>query len=58
MCEVNGMEHTKVSRNQVVFTRNEDAVRITPCAANAIRFEAFPGGEIFDENYTLTPQTA
>ena len=52
------MEHTTVSRGTVVFRRNEDAVRITPCGRNAIRFEAFPGGEPFDEDYTLMPQKA
>ncbi len=52
------MEHTLIDNDKVFFTRNEDTVRITPCGRNAIRFEAFPGGEVFDENYTLTPQTA
>ncbi|MBR5427730.1 MAG: hypothetical protein IK118_05230 [Clostridia bacterium] len=52
------MEHIQIEQNEVRFTRGEDVVRITPCGANAIRFEAFPGGEIFDENYTLIPQNA
>ena len=52
------MEHIQIEQNEVRFTRGEDVVRITPCGANAIRFEAFPGGKIFDENYTLIPQNA
>ena len=52
------MEHTLINGSKVIFTRNEDVIRITPCGRNAIRFEAFPGGEVFDENYTLTPQEA
>ena len=52
------MEHLVINHNMVLFKRNEDAVRITPCAGNAIRFEAFPGGAPFDEDYTLTPQEA
>ena len=52
------MEHMTVGRNKVLFQRNGEVVRITPCAENAIRFEAFPGGAPFDENYTLTPQKA
>ena len=31
------MEHTVIDNNKILFTRNEDAVRLTPCAANAIR---------------------
>ena len=52
------MEHTLINGSKVIFTRNEDVIRIAPCGRNAIRFEAFPGGEVFDENYTLTPQEA
>ncbi|MBR4727639.1 MAG: hypothetical protein IK080_07090 [Clostridia bacterium] len=52
------MEHTIIRNNEIRFARSEDVVRITPCAKNAIRFEAFPGGEVYDENFTLLPQTA
>ena len=48
----------QVINDKLIFKRDEDVVRITPCAENAIRFESFPGGEIFDENYTLMPQEA
>ena len=50
------MNNTVINNNEIVFTRNEEVVRITPCADNAIRFEAFPGKEIFEESYTLMPQ--
>jgi alpha-D-xyloside xylohydrolase len=52
------MENIRTNHNEVIFKRNEDVVRLTPCAENAIRFEAFPGGEIFEENFTLMPQDA
>lgn len=48
----------KILKDKVLFQRNEDLVRITPCGRNAVRFEAFPGGEEFEENFTLMPQAA
>ena len=52
------MNNTKISENRIFFERGEDLVRITPCAKNAIRFEAFPDKKEFDENFTLMPQEA
>ena len=52
------MNNTVININEILFTRNEDVVRITPCADNAIRFEAFPAKDVLNENYTLMPQSA
>ena len=50
------MKGTTVSKNQILFSRNGELVRITPCADHAIRFQGFPGGRMIEENYTLMPQ--
>ena len=50
------MEKLVISNNSIIFKRDEDIIRISACADNAIRFEAFPGGEIFEESFTLMPQ--
>ena len=42
----------------LVFSREGELVRVSPCHQNAVRFEAFPDCRVFDENYTLMPQTA
>ena len=52
------MNNLTLRQNEIIFKRKEDIIRITPCAENAIRFEAFPGGEVFKENFTLMPQEA
>ena len=52
------MKNCVIKENEIIFTRNEEKVRITPCGRNAIRFEAFPGGELFEENWTLMPQNS
>ena len=44
--------------NSVILKRDNEIIRISACAADAVRFEAFPGGEIYDENFTLMPQAA
>ncbi|MBR3738668.1 MAG: DUF4968 domain-containing protein, partial [Eubacterium sp.] len=45
------------NNNEVLFKRNEDLIRITACAKNSLRFEAFPQGEFFEENFTLMPKS-
>ena len=45
------------NNNEVLFKRNEDLIRITACAENSLRFEAFPDGEFFEENFTLMPKS-
>jgi len=52
------MNNTVISENQILFSRKNELVRITPCHRNAVRFEAFPDGRIFEENFTLLPQKA
>ena len=52
------MKNLITDKSYVIYKRNEDVIRLTPCAENAIRFEAFPGGEIFEESFTLMPQVA
>ncbi len=42
--------------HSVCYDRNGETLRLTPCGRNAVRVEAFPDGNIFDENYTLLPQ--
>lgn len=50
------MNNLVVSDNQILFSRQGELVRITPCGENAIRFQAFPGGSVINENYTLMPK--
>ena len=52
------MDNLIINKNEIIFERDEDLIRITPCAENSIRFEAFPGKKIIDENYTLMPKSA
>ena len=52
------MKNTVITDRQIIFSRAEELVRITPCHQNAIRFEAFPDCRAFDEDHTLLPQTA
>lgn len=52
------MDNIVINKNEIIFERNEDLIRITPCAENSIRFEAFPAKELINENYTLMPGTA
>lgn len=52
------MENLTVLKNEIRFERNGELVRITPCSKNSIRFEAFPSGELFSEDFTLMPQNA
>ena len=52
------MNNVKISKNKILFSRSGELVRLTPCGENAIRFEGFPGGREFDEDFTLMPQNA
>lgn len=51
------MNNTKISNNEILFSRKGELVRITPCGDNAIRFQAFPSLRVDYENYTLMPQS-
>lgn len=50
------MKNLVVSDNQILFSRQGELVRLTPCGENAIRFQAFPNGSVINEDYTLMPQ--
>lgn len=52
------MRNIKISKDEILFSRCGELVRITPCAENAIRFQGFPDCSVIDENYTLMPQGA
>ena len=52
------MRNTVITDRQILFSREGELVRVTPCHDNAIRFEAFPDCRAFDENYTLLPRSA
>ena len=52
------MHNLTVHKNEILFARAEELVRITPCHQNAIRFEGFPDCRCTDENFTLMPQSA
>lgn len=52
------MKNTVINENEIIFSRQGECVRIMPCHNNAIRFQAFPGGRIINEDYTLMPQSA
>ena len=52
------MNNTVIDKNSIVFSRNNELLRITSCHKNAIRFEAFPDCRIHEKNFTLLPQNA
>ena len=47
------MDPFVLTDNGFTFLRGTEMIRVTACGENAVRFEAFPGGEAFDENFTL-----
>ncbi len=49
------MYNVTVSKNEILFKRFNELVRITPCSDRSIRFEGFPGCRAVDENFTLMP---
>ncbi|MBQ3904792.1 MAG: hypothetical protein II744_07425, partial [Eubacterium sp.] len=52
------MSSFEIKDNTLLFYRDGEIVRVSACGKNAVRFEAFPGGEVFEENFTLMPQAA
>lgn len=52
------MKNIVIKKNEILFSRHCELVRITSCHHNAIRFQAFPDCRIIDEDFTLTPQSA
>ncbi len=51
------MKNTQTGKNEILFSRQGELVRITPFGRNAIRFEGFPDCKRSDENFTLIPQS-
>ena len=49
------MNNLKTGKGFVIFEKDKELIRISACAENAIRFEAFPSKCIIEENYTLMP---
>lgn len=56
--QVIDMKNIVINKNEILFSRHCELVRITPCHKNAIRFQAFPDCRIIDEDFTLMPQSA
>ncbi len=52
------MKNVIISNQQILFSRANELVRVTPCHKNAIRFEAFPDCRAFDMDSPLQPQQA
>ncbi len=52
------MEPFICNENGILYKNGEELIRVTPCAENAVRFEAFPQGEAFTEDFTLLPGRA
>lgn len=50
------MKKITVTKNEFLFSRKGELVRITACGENAIRFQSFPDCRVIDENYCLMPQ--
>ena len=52
------MYNTQINDGEILFSREGELIRLTPCGRNAVRFQAFPGGRVLEENYNLMPQAA
>lgn len=52
------MKNVTVTDKHILFSREGELVRLTPCHRHAIRVEAFPDCRITEENFTLLPQMA
>ena len=42
------MNNLRINKNEIIFTRNCETVRITSCRENAIRFEGFFCEDVFE----------
>ena len=51
------MYNLTVNKNELLYMRYTELIRITPCGNNGIRFQSFPDCKVIDENYTLMPQS-
>ena len=50
------MYNTDIRDKEILFRREGEMIRISPCGRNAIRYQSFPGGRVLEENYNLMPQ--
>ena len=50
------MHNLVIKKNELLFTRYTELIRISACGKNSIRFQGFPDNQVIDENYTLMPQ--
>ena len=52
------MYNAEIRDSEILYYHEGELIRLTPCGKNAIRFQAFPGGRVLEENYNLMPQKA
>ena len=52
------MYNAEIRDSEILYYHEGELIRLTPCGKNAIRFQAFPGGRVLEENYNLMPQEA
>ncbi len=52
------MYNAEIRDNEILYYHEGELIRLTPCGRNAVRFQAFPGGRVLEENYNLMPQEA
>lgn len=50
------MYNAEIRDNEILYYHEGELIRLTPCGRNAIRFQAFPGGDVLTENYNLMPR--
>ncbi|MGN0447753.1 MAG: TIM-barrel domain-containing protein [Acutalibacteraceae bacterium] len=50
------MNNVKIIDSQIYFSRSGEAVKLSPCGKNAIRFQSSPNCKILPLDYTLMPQ--
>lgn len=50
------MKNLRILDNEIQYTREGERIRITSCHKDSIRFEAFPGGVVFEQDFTLMPR--
>ncbi len=52
------MYNLTINKNELLYMRYTELIRITPCGKDGIRFQSFPDCRVIDENYTLMPKSA
>lgn len=46
------MHNLVIKENEVLFSSSGELIRISACAKNAIRIQAFPDCRVIEENYS------